>query len=180
MVAKTRMALERFLALPEIDEKRLELIGGEVHEKMAPRWAHGALAMEIGFLLRPYGFPAAEPRAIIPGGADRDASSPLPDLAFYVRGRPADNDWMTRPPDIAVEILSHGQRRQELRAKIELYRAWGIRSVWMVDPERRSIDVYEGDGSTTFSGSDVIRTAVVPELDATVEGLFASIEEPRD
>ena len=34
MVTQTRMTLEEFLALPGIDEQRLELIDGEVYEKM--------------------------------------------------------------------------------------------------------------------------------------------------
>jgi Uma2 family endonuclease len=177
MVASTRITIEEFLARSDIDERRLELVDGEVCEKMAPRWAHSALAAHICAMLIPFGFPGAEPRAIIPRSADRDASSPLPDAAFYLHNRPADNDWMRRPPDIAIEILSFEQSRQELRAKVDLCREWGVPSVWMVDPERRSIDIYERGERHTVSGDQLITTTVIPQLAVTVVALFARIEE---
>ena len=72
-------SLEEFLADPEIDERRLELIDGEVYEKPMPTWGHGTLALEIGTALREHGFASVEPRAVIGAVASFDASSPIPD-----------------------------------------------------------------------------------------------------
>ncbi|MCA9829991.1 MAG: hypothetical protein R3B97_05490 [Dehalococcoidia bacterium] len=44
MARKTRLSLDEFLAMPGIDEQRLELIDGEVVEKVPPRWGHGRIA----------------------------------------------------------------------------------------------------------------------------------------
>ncbi|MBE7520241.1 MAG: Uma2 family endonuclease [Thermoflexaceae bacterium] len=173
MVTGTRMTLDDFLAMPGIDERRLELIDGEVYEKMSPRWGHGRMALRIGQLLNAVGFAAVEPRAIIRGSADLGPSSPIPDVAYYRANPPADDEWISRPPDVAVEILSIGQDRREMRTKIDLYRQFGVGSVWVVDLERREVEVYEGTVRRTLSGQDVLESTRVPGLAITIDQLFA-------
>ena len=102
------MTLDEFLAMPGIEERRLELIDGEVHEKASRRWGHARMAGLVGQLLNTVGHAAAEPRAVIRGTANFGPSSPLPDVAFYRSAPPADDEWMTRPSDVAVVILSPG------------------------------------------------------------------------
>ena len=63
MTTKTRLTLEEFLRMPDIEERRLELIDGEVYEKMSPRWGHSSLAVELAIALKPFGFVGVEPRA---------------------------------------------------------------------------------------------------------------------
>lgn len=172
MATKTRVSLDEFLALPGIEERRLELIDGEVCEKMSPRWGHGTLAGELYVLLREYGFPSIEPRAIIPGNADFDDSAPLPDLAFYRENPPEAFDWMRHPPDVAVEAISPGQSRREMRAKAELYVRFGVPSVWVFDLERETVDVYENGARRTLAGDDRLETAAVPGFSVVVSSLF--------
>lgn len=168
----TRMGLEDFLALPDIDERRLELIDGEVYEKMSPRWGHGALAIELGAALRSVGYASAEPRAIIPQGTGADESSLLPDVAFYRESPPEPNDWMRRPPDVAIEILSPGQGRRDVRAKVDIYLQFGVQSVWVFDLDRRSVDVYEAAERRTLGPDDRLISAAVPGFEVQVGELF--------
>jgi len=175
MTTRTRLSLDEFLALPGIDERRLELLDGEVYEKVSPRWGHGNLAGELYVLLREHGFASVEPRAIIPSSATMDASAPLPDLAFYREKRPDVFDWMREPPDIAVEVLSPGQRRPEIRAKVDAYLAFGVKSVWVFDLERETLDVYEDGSRRTLGRGDAITTSVVPGLRISLDGLLQSI-----
>ncbi len=179
MAIQTRMTLEEFLAMPDIDERRLELIDGEVCEKASPRWGHGRLALRIGQLLDQFGYAAVEPRAVIRGSANLGPSSPLPDVAFYRSTPPADDEWMTRPPDVAVKILSLGQSRREMRAKVDLYQAFGIPSVWVVDLGRREVEIYEGGSRRILAGTDLIDSRHVPGFAITVDALFAGPPAPR-
>ena len=172
MTTIVRLSLDDFLRMPGIDDQRLELIDGEVYEKMSPRWGHGRLAFEIGYLLRPFGYAAAEPRAIIPGSPDYDASSPIPDLAFYRENPPAADDWMRRPPDVVVEVLSPGQGRRDARAKVDIYERFGVASVWVFDLQRKSVDVYEGGTRRTLGPADTLSTPVVPGLTIDLGTLF--------
>ena len=168
-------SLEDFLADPEIDERRLELIDGEVYEKPMPTWGHGTLAVELGAALREHGFVAAEPRAVIRAVASFDASSPIPDVAFYREDPPSPKEWMARPPTIAAEILAPGQSRRDMRPKLALYLAFGIESVWVVDPAARAVEVYEGDGRRVLEEGQTLTTEAIPGFELSVAKLFERV-----
>jgi Uma2 family endonuclease len=165
---RTRMTLEEFLARPDIDERRLELIDGEVCEKVSPTWGHARLAIRLGSILEDYGFAGAEPRAIIPPN-----HAPIADLAFYRADPPADDSYMTHPPDLMAEVTADFGERERIARKAELYREFGCRSVWIIDFARREVEVYEDGKRTVYGEGDIIRTAVVPELELPVAALFA-------
>jgi Uma2 family endonuclease len=175
MTTIMRLSLEDFLAMPGIDEQRLELIDGEVYEKVSPRWGHGHLVIQLGHLLLPFGVASAEPRAIIPGGQDYSDSAPIPDLSFYGDNPPAPDDWMRRPPDVAVEVLSPGQGRRDMRAKVDLYLRFGVGSVWVFDLQRESVDIYEGGSRRTLGNADTLTTPVVPGLAIDLGTLFDKV-----
>lgn len=168
-----RIGLDDFLRIPDIDERRLELIDGEVQEKPGRIWGHGRVAGRMFTLLDPYGYPSVEPRATIPRSPAFDSSSPIPDVAFYRDSPPEATAWMTTPPDVAIEILSPGQSRAEMRTKVALYVAFGVPCVLVVDPERESVDMYEGGERTTLTGDDELTLGPVPGFRVAVRELFA-------
>ena len=55
-------------------------------------------------------------------------------------------DVPTNPPDVAVEVLSPDDRHIDVLAKLEEYREFGIRHIWLVDPERRRLSVFDAAG----------------------------------
>jgi Uma2 family endonuclease len=79
---------------------------------------------------------------------------------------------MTRPPDVVVEILSQGQSRREMRAKVDAYVAFGVASVWVIDAERKSVDVYEGGRRRTLAGDDVLESPAAPGFRVTLSELL--------
>jgi Uma2 family endonuclease len=172
MTTRTRLTLEEFLAMPDIDERRLELIDGEIYEKVSPTWKHGVIAGELYALLRNYGSPAVEPRAVIPPSGNLDAFSPIPDVAFYTPGRPTPADWMRVPPDLAIEVLSPGQRVPDIRSKIDAYLAFGIREVWVFDPANRSIEVFHGTTRLRRADGETLTTALAPGLKLDLTEFF--------
>lgn len=173
MVTRTRLTLEEFLAMPEIDEQRLELIDGEVYEKVSPRWGHSRIALKLGGWFEMIGFAGVEPRVVIPPGGDEGPHAPIPDVAFYRSDPPEDHEWLTRPPDVAVEILSLNQSRREVRDKIQIYRSFGVGSAWLVDLERAEIEIYEQGGRRIMRGDDIVETVHAPGLSFRVRDLFA-------
>jgi Uma2 family endonuclease len=172
MAVATRTSLEQFFALPSFDEQRLELIDGEVFEKPMPTWEHGRYALRLGAALDTVGVASVEPRAIIPASASFDASSPLPDVAFYRENPPAGGEWMTRPPNVAIEIMSPGQTRRDMRTKVELYLSFGVESVWIVDPRTRSVEVYEAGVRRVLAEADTISSRAAPGFAMAVSDLF--------
>jgi Uma2 family endonuclease len=71
----------------------------------------------------------------------------IPDVAFFSwerfpnRQRPAQR-VPALVPDLAVEVLSEGNTEAEMEGKLNEYFSTGVRLVWYVDPEPRTVRVY--------------------------------------
>ncbi len=130
---------------------RCELIDGILVEKvMGVR--EGYLGIWIGHLLLVY-LQDHNLGAVI--GADspirfRLGSVRLPDVSF-VRWdslndpddiEDADGAFLDVPPDLAIEVLSPSNTRQEMAIKLDEYAAAGIKLVWYVDPDAKEVTVY--------------------------------------
>jgi Uma2 family endonuclease len=50
-------------------------------------------------------------------------------------------------PDLVVEILSPSTGYYDLKKKFKTYERHGVREYWIVDPESKSISVYENQGA---------------------------------
>ena len=172
MTTKTRLSLAEFLRMPDIEERRLELIDGEVHEKMSPRWGHSTLASQLVIALQSFGIVGVEPRAIIPDAPAWGPSAPIPDLALYKTAQPKPDEWMTRPPDLVVELLSVGQSRTEMRAKAAIYVEFGVPCVWVFDLERQTVDVYERAERRSLAAADQLTCETLPGFSERIGDLF--------
>lgn len=172
MTTKTRLSLAEFLRMPDIEERRLELIDGEVHEKMSPRWGHSTLASQLVIALQSFGIVGVEPRAIIPDAPAWGPSAPIPDLALYKTAQPKPDEWMTRPPDLVVELLSIGQSRTEMRAKAAIYVEFGVPCVWVFDLERQTVDVYERAERRSLAAADQLTCETLPGFSERIGDLF--------
>ncbi len=68
----------------------------------------------------------------------------IADMAVFLED-PAD-EIPSVAPFIAVEIVSPGDRYMEIHAKLEEYRRWGVKHVWLVDPESKNFSLYDEAG----------------------------------
>ncbi|PIU55300.1 MAG: restriction endonuclease, partial [Chloroflexi bacterium CG07_land_8_20_14_0_80_51_10] len=44
-------------------------------------------------------------------------------------------------PDLIIEILSPGTEELDRKLKVRLYEGFGVREYWLVDPERKEVEV---------------------------------------
>src|SRR5262249_1960099 len=65
----------------------------------------------------------------------------IPEVSIYPGQKPTER-VPTKPPLVAIEILSPDDRYSKLMQKFEEYNAWGVRRIWLVDPETRKLKVY--------------------------------------
>lgn len=85
----------------------------------------------------------------------------IPDLCLYPRGRLSsdwltDEDEVTAPPALVIEILSPKQNLQPLVDKIREYLRHGMKSCWLVEPATRVVSVFpSAGGSRAFAESTV-------------------------
>jgi len=179
------ITLEEFEALPEDQSERMEVVRGELVERMSPGFDHMDIAGEIIVLLRSW---AKKGRHGIvgPEGSFVLRVDPLtvrtPDVSFSSEHkRPpseAKRGFMRVPPDLAVEIISPSERPQMVLAKVTDYLAAGVALIWTVWPDERQVIVYtQQDAPRTYRGSDLlVFPEVLPGFSCTVDDIFPQEE----
>src|SRR5438552_527330 len=69
----------------------------------------------------------------------------IPDVAVFAVTEPEER-VPSRPPLVAIEIVSPDDRYSEMLEKLAEYQQWGVAHIWIVDPRRRTLAAYE-DGA---------------------------------
>jgi Uma2 family endonuclease len=135
MGAKTAASVEEYLrtSYPDLDR---EFRDGEILERSLPDYFHSrtqALIVAFFEALRQKQsvFTCPELRVKL-----RDGLVLIPDVSVYWPEAPGAR-VPDLPPLIAIEILSPDDRLTVVREKLEEYRGWGVKHVWLVDPHSR-------------------------------------------
>ena len=68
-------------------------------------------------------------------------------LATRLTAKQLEAGYAVIPPDLAVEVLSPKDLAYKVNEKVQDYLDAGVRLVWVVDPVRRHVHVYQADGS---------------------------------
>jgi Uma2 family endonuclease len=78
------------------------------------------------------------------------------------------------PPDLAVEVFAPDETVNDYQHKVQEYLEWGVRLVWLVDPNTQTVTVCRSDGTrTTLAGNQVLSGEdVVPGFKCRVRKLF--------
>ncbi len=137
--------LEAWAALEEDDSR--ELVDGRLEDPEVPSAIHEAVVRWILVLLDGHFRPAG---GLVFGSgiklAVRARSGRLPDVVGYRKGRRPEARGVVRvAPDVVVEVVS-ASPRDERRDRIEKpddYGAFGVRYYWIVDPDLRSVEIWE-------------------------------------
>lgn len=135
-----------WLALPE--DQAGELVNGRLVEEEVPDYVHEVVVAFLIHLFRswtaPRGGMVAGSGAKFAVGSDRGRK---PDVTVYFPGSqlPPRRGLVRTPPDIAVEVVSSTPRdgRRDRVEKLDEYASFGIGFYWIVDPELRSLEVFE-------------------------------------
>ncbi|HEX3462478.1 MAG TPA: Uma2 family endonuclease [Candidatus Elarobacter sp.] len=174
------------IVLPET-KPETEWILGRAVQKVSPRRIHARLQMEFSLALRAWepghGQAATEWRfRIAPPGEIR---RPLvPDVAYVSneRLRQLDDTDLELPPfapDVAIEILSPGDRSRYVEHKIGVYLAGGASLVIIVDPSKRSMTLHDARGVRMLREADTLTHPALPGFSLRLSELFAAADGPR-
>ena len=149
---KVKMTVRDYMSLPESEEKRYELIDGELYMVPAPTFWHQKISgrlfkILIDFVLeRGLGEVAYAPLDVVL--SDQDVFQP--DIMFVSVERAGIIGSQIRgAPDLVVEVLSPGTAERDRNVKRSRYARFGVREYWIVDPEARSIEIMQA-GETGF------------------------------
>ncbi len=166
--------IPRWLAALDDEPPYIEVLNGEMLPDVSPYDVHGQLAVRIGAQLDDWaddsGSVGVEVRFYFLH-ADGTWSSLLPDVKYTSFARVPNSmaDTSQRPrvaPDIAVEILSPGDRPGRMRRKIDTYFTFGATLVLVVHPVKRRVWLHRADG--TVEERDARQTWALPPFDGLV------------
>jgi Uma2 family endonuclease len=101
-----------------------------------------------------------------------------PDVAFIRRERIPEgglpSGFCPIVPDLVVEVVSPHDTARAVHEKAREWLAGGVQVVWVVDPQRRTVTVWDSHGQAqTLTERDTLYGApVLPNLQIAVRELF--------
>jgi Uma2 family endonuclease len=163
------------------DSKYYELIRGVPRVCEPAGGVHGRLAMRLGARLDEHVYRLGLGTVLVEAGyvLQREPDTVRgPDISFIGIARlPPDRipeEFIPGAPDLAVEILSPGDRWSEVEEKVADYLAGGVRLVWLVDSRERRVVVRYPDRPPTIIAADAELDGeeVVPGFKLALAELF--------
>jgi Uma2 family endonuclease len=170
IAAKQLITAEEFARMPEpLDGSRQDLVRGVIETMPPPGTRHGVCCLKVG--RRVGNFVDEQDRGTVACNdsgfiSERDPDTVRgPDVSYWSRERlPVVPDGYAEvPPDLAVEVVSPTDHHARIMMRVHHHLTHGVRRVWLVDPEDRSMIVYRSlqdwtflQESDTLSGEDVL------------------------
>lgn len=184
LVANNRYLRKKIALTPDIEEEirnssRYEIVYGEVRERAMPSPIHGRIQAEIAAELRNFvkanrlGIVYTETRFEFAENLTR-----IPDVAFlsferFPESGEEKGKWHLAP-DLAIEVISPSDDYEDVQEKITEYFTFGVRQVWIISPESKTLTVYHTRKKTTifFADEELFCEEVVPNFRLQLSEIF--------
>jgi Uma2 family endonuclease len=179
------LTFEEYYELLGETETRYELVDGVPVEMPPPTLRHQVLGSNIEIALRPA---VGQP---VEGFVLREVAvklspyrAPNPDVCVHLR---SGRSRLTKvcvdgPPDLAVEVLSPGNRDKDLERNVAWYAEHGVTEYWIVDSDRPRIQVYRLERERfgeprIYNSEDILTSPLLPRLALRVASLYEGLPE---
>lgn len=176
---QVRLTYEDYVELP--DDRRYEIIDGELYEMTAPTVRHQDILLNLGIIFKPHvrghriGKVYVAPIDVI----FAEDAIVQPDLVFVAESRRhiIQDHAIVGAPDLVIEILSPSTAAHDRNRKADLYARYGVGEYWMVNTEMETIEIRRlGDAGyepveTLVHG--VASTSLIPGLEVRLDDVFA-------
>ncbi len=161
---------------------RGELIRGELCQTMPTGQEHGEIVMNLGALLRT--FIKSRRLGRLTGSdagvwLERDPDTVRePDIAYFSAEKMPLGTRVTGyaevVPDLVVEVASPSDSLREVNDKALMWLSYGVRLVWVVNPDARRVDVYRpGRAASTLTENESLDGLdAIPGFTCAVSELF--------
>jgi Uma2 family endonuclease len=165
---------------PENDNRRFELVRGEVIEVPSPTKIHGVVSANVAGHLWNYcrqhgGYITTNDAGTL---LERNPDTVRgPDVAYFTDAESFEelhSKYGEHPPILAVEVLSPNDRASKVLRKIDDYLNNGVLLVWLIDPEERTVRVLKpGELSKTLTAEQEIDgNGVLPDFRCALSEFF--------
>lgn len=163
-------------------ERPSELIRGEVVEMTSPGSRHGKICSNVSYLLEVWSRRQSMPWVVISNDAGVQTSGfpesvRGPDVYAIRHDRLPDgvlpDGHMIVAPELCVEVMSPSDRWPEILSKVSEFLRAGVLEVWVIDPARRRVHLYQSDDEpTVLDASDKLASLALAGLEFGVQELF--------
>lgn len=177
------LTAEEFAQLPDpSDGSQQELVNGVIITMPPARGPHGSCCLTIGSSIfmhvkaNKLGRVFSNDTGFI---LQRDPDTVRgPDVAFWKTERLPEvpvEEYISVPPDLAIEVLSPSDRPLQLQNKVTSYQECGVALIWVVDPIDRAVGVYRlGRAAQILTENDTLNGEdILPGFTLPVRELFA-------
>lgn len=177
---KIRFTYKDYLSLPD-DGKRFQVIEGEIYMVPAPAPYHQDIVGKLFVLLRTF---VAERKLgwVYFATCDVILSEEdivQPDLFFISKdnGHIVTERNIQGAPDLVIEILPQFTAKLDKTAKMKLYERSGVKEYWLVDPDRKAIEVLTLKGRSydsmgVFGIEQSFESVLLKGLKVSLEEIF--------
>lgn len=187
MTTSLRWTTADLEVLPFDDGKRYEIIDGELHVTTQPSVQHqltcGRTILALGEWSAESGAGMAIPA---PGLVFAPDEAVAPDVVWISKERLATalypDGKLHVAPELVAEVLSPGaaNEQRDREAKLGVYSRRGVHEYWILDWQRRQVDVYRRREAAlhlvaTLYAEDVLESPLLPGFACPVGQLFAGI-----
>jgi Uma2 family endonuclease len=175
------LTVHDYMQLPE-GTKKTELIEGDLIMSPSPKRFHQEIVGRIFGMIwaylqvKPLGRVYASPFDV----TLTDLNVYQPDICYFSKSRYASltEQGADGAPELVVEVLSPGSVKHDLGVKKEIYARTGVEELWIIDPAKRTIAIYDlPDNSTapraTLTEGKTLATPLLPGLKIKLRDVFA-------
>ena len=179
IVTEQLITVEEYARMPEPrDGTRDELIAGKLVYRPLPTFIHDEVCGNAGFALSQYKTAVNRGRVSIGSGfvVERNPDTVIGVDASYFIDKSFEctpNGWPVVPPNAIFEIIDKNEPPDYTMKKIELFRKFGVRIIWLVDPWSKTVQEFRRgitrilDAESTLDGGEVL-----PGFTCTVTDIF--------
>jgi Uma2 family endonuclease len=186
-VTQVRLTSADLEAFPDNDGKRYEIIDGELYVSKQPSWEHQLICVGLTAALDRWDMETgAGVVNAAPGIIFAEHDDVAPDLVWVSSERLplilAEDRKLHAAPELIIEVLSPGSanEKRDRQAKLDLYSRRGVMEYWIVDWQRRQIEIYRRQRAAlrlvhTLVEVDSIQTPLLPGFNCPLRDLFARL-----
>lgn len=179
--AQGQWTYEDYCRLPE-DGWIYEVIEGELHMSPAPLTRHQKTILNLSAIFwnynhqHPFGEILIAPTDVILPGL---ATPVQPDIAIVLQHHVeiVKDERIEGVPDLVIEVLSPWNWNLDRQKKFKIYAKAGVPEYWIVDPEKRMMELYILHGNAyrllaNHSAGESVRSKILAGFEAKLEDIF--------
>lgn len=176
------LSYEELLRIRKASADWLELIDGELIVTPSPTPYHQIIVQRLYDAIKPV--LVAQQGIVFWSPLDVKLSDHValqPDLFVITKDRShlLNQDPISGPPSLVIEVLSPSTTVIDRGRKRELYAYYGVPEYWVVDPEGKLVTIHAGLADGTYQSSnttcDAVASTTIPGLSIDLKPIFASL-----